>query len=184
LDIKGIFMYNTYYEDSVPNLLNFDKSKTPAYDSEKPFTGVDYRLSQYHNRVNGFVPGIWFSYRLRMFFSANIIRLSILSLVLILTSGLYLYYSKHYGNLTAITSAYSAYSIGNAYSSKGKIKESIKYYKKAIKINPKFAPAYYQLAIAYDTLGDMLESERYFNQFKKLKPNQKELEKLKAILSK
>lgn len=49
--------------------------------------------------------------------------------------------------------------LGAIYLTLGKYEDSIKQFKKLIKLNPKFEKAYYNLAIAYETLGKAFEAK-------------------------
>jgi Flp pilus assembly protein TadD len=80
--------------------------------------------------------------------------------------------------------AQSYYNLGATLSEKGKSKEAVELYKKAIEINPKYAPPYYQLGVAYFTSTDTIPAaipilEKYIQ----LEPGGQNSEAAKQLLN-
>ena len=61
-------------------------------------------------------------------------------------------------------------SVGNDYADKGEYKKSIKAYKKAIRINPEYADAYYNMGLSYHLLGHHTEAIEAFKQAIRIVP--------------
>ena len=63
------------------------------------------------------------------------------------------------------------YNTGNELKGQGKLEGAISAYKKAITINPNFAPAYYNMANAQQEIGDLTSSITNYQKMLKIMPN-------------
>jgi tetratricopeptide (TPR) repeat protein len=58
----------------------------------------------------------------------------------------------------------------------------LKYFNKAIEINPEFAPAYYQLGMTYTALSKTTEAVEALKKFMELDPESPDFQTAKAIV--
>ena len=61
--------------------------------------------------------------------------------------------------------------MGNALARQGKIKAAIGHYRKALRINPDFADAHYNLANALVSQGNLEDAISHFSEALKIKPD-------------
>ncbi|MEI7751568.1 MAG: tetratricopeptide repeat protein [Candidatus Omnitrophota bacterium] len=77
----------------------------------------------------------------------------------------------------------ACFDLGNVYYDLGRYDDSIVQYKKALRLNPKLAWAYHNLAIIYDYhLAQQDEARTYYQQYLNLKPPSEEAKKIRMRL--